>query len=96
MLRAPGSSAPTSRSSKRIRPRVGCSSPEIRLSSVVLPQPEGPAIETYSPRRIVTCTPESAWVSTSSVVKTLWMSSSRSSAAPAGVVPLAPAGTGVV
>src|SRR6185312_3010676 len=40
---------------------------------VVLPQPEGPEMETYSPRRISRCTSESAWVSTSSVWNTLRM-----------------------
>ena len=39
-------------------------------SRLVLPQPEGPAIETYSPLVISRWMPESAWVSTSSVRKT--------------------------
>src|SRR6185369_7683384 len=39
-------------------------------SSVDLPHPEGPAIETYSPFRISRWMPERAWVSTSSVKKT--------------------------
>src|SRR6185436_2220638 len=40
-------------------------------SRVVLPQPDGPAIETYSPFLISRWIPERAWVSTSSVRKTL-------------------------
>src|ERR1700720_1374030 len=40
-------------------------------NSVDLPQPEGPEMETYSPFRIFSSIPASAWVSTSSVVKTL-------------------------
>ncbi len=40
-------------------------------SKVVLPQPDGPAIDTYSPVRISRWIPDSAWVSTSSVRKTL-------------------------
>src|SRR5438034_3027751 len=39
-------------------------------NKVVFPQPDGPAIETYSPVRISRWIPESAWVSTSSVRKT--------------------------
>src|ERR1700688_258988 len=38
---------------------------------VDLPQPEGPEMETYSPFRIFSSIPASAWVSTSSVVNTL-------------------------
>src|SRR4051794_7971075 len=52
-------------------PSLGVSSRPRMESSVVLPQPEGPAIETYSPLRISMWMPESAWVSTSSVRKTL-------------------------
>ena len=39
--------------------------------SVDLPQPDGPAIDTYSPRPIAISTPARACVSTSSVRKTL-------------------------
>jgi len=46
---------------------------------VDLPQPEGPAIATYSPFWISRWMPERAWVSTSSVRKTfLTLSSLRS------------------
>src|SRR6478752_7665256 len=38
---------------------------------VDLPQPEGPAIDTYSPFLMSIWMPERAWVSTSSVRKTL-------------------------
>src|SRR6201989_563945 len=40
-------------------------------SSVDLPQPDGPEIATYSPRPISTSIFANAWVSTSSVTKTL-------------------------
>src|ERR1700681_1729917 len=52
-------------------PSLGVSSRPRMESRVVLPQPEGPAMETYSPLRISMWMPESAWVSTSSVMKTL-------------------------
>src|ERR1019366_7926703 len=39
-------------------------------SSVDLPQPDGPAIETYSPFLMSMWMPDNAWVSTSSVRKT--------------------------
>src|SRR5437773_1728328 len=53
-----------------ILPSDGVSrSPRIE-SKVVLPQPDGPAIETYSPVRISRWIPERACVSTSSVRKT--------------------------
>jgi hypothetical protein len=45
-------------------------------SSVDLPQPEGPAMETYSPSRMSRWMSERAWVYTSSVVNTLRMPSS--------------------
>jgi len=48
-------------------PEVGVSSRPRIDSRVDLPQPEGPEIDTYSPRWMLKCTPESAWVSTSSV-----------------------------
>ena len=64
-------------------PSVGESSRPRIESSVDLPQPDGPAIETYSPRRIRSSIECSAWVSTSSVKKTLltpsrWISGSPS------------------
>src|SRR5438128_2111985 len=46
-------------------------------SSVDLPQPEGPAIDRYSPFWTSKCTAESACVSTSSVTKTLLTFSNR-------------------
>ena len=56
--------------SARTSPCVGeSSSPRIE-SSVDLPQPDGPPIETYSPRAISTLTFDSACVSTSSVENT--------------------------
>src|ERR1700752_3733137 len=51
-------------------PPVGVSNRPRIESSVDLPQPDGPAIETYSPCLISRWMPESAWVSTSSVRKT--------------------------
>src|SRR5262249_18099174 len=45
-------------------PSVAVSSRPRIESSVDLPQPEGPEIDTYSPRWISMCTPESACVST--------------------------------
>ena len=39
----PGVASVTSRPSNRMRPSVGRSRPEIRLRSVVLPQPDGPS-----------------------------------------------------
>src|SRR5215208_935734 len=52
-------------------PSLGVSSRPRMDSSVVLPQPEGPAIETYSPFLISRWMPDRAWVSTSSVKNTL-------------------------
>jgi hypothetical protein len=46
-------------------------------SSVDLPQPEGPAIDRYSPFATSMWMPDSACVSTSSVTKTLLTFSSR-------------------
>src|SRR5262252_6703784 len=51
-------------------PLVGESRRPSSESSVDLPQPDGPAIDTYSPWPISRCTPESACVSTSSVKNT--------------------------
>src|ERR1700752_3346847 len=63
-------------------PSVGESSSPRRESSVDWPQPEGPAIDTYSPRAISRCTPESACVSTSSVKKTFVTPSSLMTGCP--------------
>jgi hypothetical protein len=52
-------------------PFEGVSSKPRIESSVDFPQPDGPAIDTYSPRAIAMSTPASACVSTSSVRKTL-------------------------
>src|ERR1700733_825237 len=46
-------------------------------SNVVFPEPDGPSIDTNSPRITSRCAPERAWVSTSSVVKILVMPSRR-------------------
>jgi hypothetical protein len=51
-------------------PSEGVSSRPRMDSRVVLPQPEGPAMETYSPFLISRWIPDRAWVSTSSVRKT--------------------------
>ncbi len=48
-------------------PRVGASSRPIRLSSVLLPHPDGPMIETNSPSPTVRFTADSATVSMRSV-----------------------------
>src|SRR6185295_4564302 len=58
-------------------PSLGVSSRPRIDSRVVLPQPEGPAIETYSPLRISMWIPDRAWVSTSSVRNTLVTPSRR-------------------
>ncbi len=51
-LRRYGGTLDTSAPSSTIRPSVGCSKPAIILSSVVLPQPDGPSSEKNSPRRM--------------------------------------------
>src|SRR5712672_1526305 len=66
----PRSSA-TGRPFSSYEPLVGESSRPRMESSVDLPQPDGPPMETYSPRAISTSTCASACVSTSSVAKTL-------------------------
>ena len=55
------------RRSARSCPAVGESSRPRIESSVDLPQPEGPAMATYSPRSMLRWMPDRAWVSTSSV-----------------------------
>src|SRR5579864_7931427 len=69
----------TGRPFNSYRPSDGESSKPRIASSVDFPQPEGPAIETNSPRSMSRWTPARACVSTSSVLKTLlrfsrWMS----------------------
>src|SRR3954469_3216416 len=76
-----GSSA-TGRLFRRYCPSVGESSRPRIESSVDLPQPEGPAIDTYSPLLMCRWMPESACVSTSSVKKTFVTPSSLISACP--------------
>src|ERR1041385_8297543 len=70
-VRSAGVSVATGRPSSRYVPSVGESSRPRIERSVDLPQPEGPAIATYSPCLISMWMPERAWVSTSSVRKTL-------------------------
>src|SRR5690606_8338520 len=53
MLFSEASSSP-----KKMRPVVGCSSPAMRRSSVVLPEPEGPSRAISSPERISS---ETSW-----------------------------------
>src|SRR5215213_8804635 len=67
-------------------PSLGVSSRPRIDSRVVLPQPEGPAIETYSPLRISMWMPDRAWVSTSSVMKTLVTPSRRISESAVAVI----------
>jgi len=45
---------------KRTAPLVGASNPVSTLTSVVLPAPLGPTIDTNCPRPIVSVTPSSA------------------------------------
>src|SRR5262245_29240605 len=63
-------------------PSVGESSSPSSDSRVDLPQPEGPAIDTYAPWAISRCTPERACVSTSSVKKTFVTPSSLMTGCP--------------
>jgi hypothetical protein len=58
-------------------PDVGLSSPPIMLKKVVLPEPDGPMMDKYSPRRTSSVTPRSACVSESPMVKTLRTSTAR-------------------
>src|SRR4051812_49094883 len=76
-----GSSA-TGRLFSRYCPSVGESSRPRMDRSVDLPQPDGPAIDTYSPLLMWRWIPDSACVSTSSVKKTLVTPSSLISACP--------------
>ncbi len=52
-------------------PSLGVSSRPRMASSVDLPQPDGPEIDTYSPFLMSRWIPARAWVSTSSVRNTL-------------------------
>src|ERR1039457_3841522 len=56
-------------------PSLGVSSNPRIASRVDLPQPDGPAIERYSPFFRSSCIPDRAWVSTSSVTNTFVTSS---------------------
>src|SRR5215831_15004401 len=69
--RSDGLSSATWRPFNTYEPLDGVSSSPRIESSVDLPQPEGPAIDTYSPRSIEMSIPASACVSTSSVRNTL-------------------------
>ena len=71
-------------------PSVGVSSSPRIDSRVDLPQPEGPAIETYSPLLISRWMPDRAWVSTSSVRKTLVTPSRRISGSSAAFIVFLP------
>src|SRR4026208_1431349 len=65
-------SAVAGRSFSTYLPSVGVSSRPRIDNSVDLPQPDGPAIDTYSPLLISMLTLSRAWVSTSSVKNTLF------------------------
>src|SRR5713101_7328532 len=69
--RSDARSSATGRPFSSYEPCVGESRRPRIESRVDLPHPDGPPIDTYSPRSICTLTFESAWVSTSSVEKTL-------------------------
>src|SRR5690606_16504819 len=75
--RSAGDSVSTRWPASSYTPPLGASSRPRIESNVVLPQPEGPAIATYSPLSIAKLMSESACVSTSSVVKTFLMPSIR-------------------
>src|SRR6185295_1579801 len=68
--RSDAASSATGRLLRRYWPSVGESSRPRIDSSVDLPQPDGPAIDTYSPLPISMWMPDSACVSTSSVKNT--------------------------
>src|SRR5437016_5606301 len=69
--RSDGGRSATGRPFNEYSPLDGVSrSPKID-NRVDLPQPDGPAIDTYSPRAIARLILSSAWVSTSSVRNTL-------------------------
>src|SRR5437762_2815071 len=69
--RSEGGRSATGRPLSTYSPLDGVSSKPRMESSVDLPQPDGPAIDTYSPRAIARLMLSSACVSTSSVRKTL-------------------------
>src|SRR3954471_16412368 len=57
---SPRSGAATSSPPIEIMPAVGCSSPAMQRSVVVLPQPDGPSSTTISPAAIRKVTPSTA------------------------------------
>src|ERR671924_376377 len=60
ILRARGGSSLTTRPPMSTSPSVGCSSPAMVRSSVVLPHPEGPRRTRYSPSSVARSTPSTA------------------------------------
>ena len=63
--------------SSRTWPRVGLTKPPTMLSSVVLPQPDGPMIETNSPWRTSRSTPSTTRIGPAAVGKSTPTSSKR-------------------
>src|SRR4051812_36902529 len=55
-------------------PEFACVSPDAIRSRVLLPHPEGPTIETNSPRLTQRSTCDSAWVPSGKVMPTSWNS----------------------
>src|SRR5260221_924596 len=89
--RSDARSSATGRPFSSYDPCVGESRRPRIESKVDLPQPDGPAIDTYSPRSICTLTFDSACVSTSSVENTLVRSCSlMTGGAPFGLIVPAP------
>src|SRR5207253_9708629 len=86
--RSDAASSATGRLFSKYWPSVGVSSRPRIDRSVDLPQPDGPAIDTYSPLLIKRWIPESACVSTSSVKKTFVTPSSLISGCPFSAMPL--------
>src|SRR6266545_1585959 len=60
-LRARGGSSLTTCPPMRTSPSVGCSSPAMVRSRVVLPHPDGPRRARYSPSSVARSTPSTAW-----------------------------------
>src|SRR5215218_2832716 len=60
ILRALGGSSLTTRPPMSTSPSVGCSSPAMVRSSVVLPHPDGPRRTRYSPSSVARSTPSTA------------------------------------
>src|SRR5262249_47173715 len=69
----------TSRPSTRMRPALAAIKPSTTERNVVLPQPDGPTIDTNSPSMIFKSTPSSA--TSRALVRRGWTSSSRMSCA---------------